>query len=101
MLAGKYDSPAGSISNLRVGLYTAANTDRSGFEKDVAVYCIRSVRPGNPHAHVSTRRPLHLIRRNATARDTTTDAATKGIVRDMTASSGGATALATNSDANR
>src|ERR1022692_1119021 len=50
---GKYGVPPGITSTVRSTLYTCENTFRSGLEKAVEVYCIRSFRPGSPQAQVA------------------------------------------------
>src|ERR1017187_2569296 len=47
---GKYGVPPGTTSTVRSTLYTCENTFRSGLEKAVEVYCIRSFRPVCPQA---------------------------------------------------
>src|ERR1035437_1394386 len=52
---GKYGGSPGTTSRVRSALYTWENTFRSGLEKAVEVYCIRSSRPGSPQAQVAVR----------------------------------------------
>src|ERR1017187_1562887 len=49
---GKYGGSPGTTSRVRSALYTRENTFRSGLEKAVEVYCMRSSRPGSPQAQV-------------------------------------------------
>src|SRR5437764_7577252 len=50
---------------------------------------MRPVRPGRPHAQVSTERLADFLKRSNRITTSATAAATKGIMRDMAASSGG------------
>ena len=55
----------------------------------MAVYCMRPVRPGRPHAQVFTERLAGFLKRSTTITSNAIAAATKGIMRDMDAISGG------------
>src|ERR1022692_116257 len=79
---GKYGVPAGTVSTVRSALHTCENTFRSGLEKAVEVYCIRSFRPGSPQAHVAVSLFVRL-----SAAMPATSARTKSAIQGSTAES--------------